>query len=80
MLFNSIQFLIFFVVITTSYFLIPHRLRWFLLLGASCVFYAAFIPIYILILFGTIIIDYIAGIQIEQASGRRRKAFLILGF
>lgn len=78
MLFNSIQFLIFFVVITTAYFIIPHKFRWFLLLGASCVFYAAFIPIYILILFGTIIIDYVAGIQIERASGRRRKAFLIM--
>lgn len=78
MLFNSIQFLIFFVVITAAYFSIPHRFRWFLLLGASCVFYAAFIPVYILILFGTIIIDYIAGIQIEQADGKRRKAFLII--
>ncbi|MBJ6108273.1 MBOAT family protein [Hymenobacter sp. BT523] len=78
MLFNSIQFLIFFVVVTTTYFLIPHRFRWFLLLAASCVFYAAFIPIYLLILFGTIVIDYIAGIQIEKAEGARRKSFLIL--
>ena len=78
MLFNSIQFLIFFVVVTTAYFAIPQRFRWFLLLGASCVFYAAFIPVYILILFGTIVVDYIAGIKIEHASGRRRKSFLIL--
>lgn len=78
MLFNSIQFLIFFVVVTTLYFSIPHRFRWFLLLTASCIFYAAFIPIYLLILFGTIIIDYIAGIQIESASGARRKSFLVL--
>lgn len=78
MLFNSIQFLIFFVVVTTTYFLIPHRFRWFLLLGASCFFYAAFIPIYLAILFGTIIIDYIAGVQIERATGTRRKSFLIM--
>ncbi|MDB5268281.1 MAG: rane-bound O-acyltransferase family protein [Hymenobacter sp.] len=78
MLFNSIQFLVFFLVVTISYFLLPHRFRWFLLLVASCVFYAAFIPIYLLILFGTIIIDYIAGIQIEHATGQKRKYFLIL--
>ncbi len=37
-----------------------------------------FIPIYILILIFTIIIDYFAGIMIDQAQGRRRKAFLLL--
>jgi len=35
-----------------------------------------FIPIYILILFFTIIIDYFAGILIENASGRKRKLYL----
>jgi Predicted membrane protein involved in D-alanine export len=38
----------------------------------------AFVPIYILILFFTIIIDYIAGISIENASGGRRKWYLIV--
>lgn len=38
----------------------------------------AFIPAYILILFATIIIDYIAGISIEKAVGSRKKLFLIL--
>jgi D-alanyl-lipoteichoic acid acyltransferase DltB (MBOAT superfamily) len=38
----------------------------------------AFIPIYILILGGTIVIDYFAGIWIENAQGKKRKAFLIL--
>ena len=77
MLFNSYQFLIFFPVVTILYFLLPHRFRWVHLLIASCVFYMAFIPIYILILFFTIIIDYIAGIMIEKESGRRRKLFLV---
>lgn len=38
----------------------------------------AFIPVYIFILLFTIGIDYIAGIQIEKSSGKRRKTFLIL--
>jgi D-alanyl-lipoteichoic acid acyltransferase DltB (MBOAT superfamily) len=36
----------------------------------------AFIPVYILILFFTIAIDYVAGILIENAEGRKRKFFL----
>lgn len=38
----------------------------------------AFIPAYILILLFTITMDYIAGLAIEKATGRRRKAFLIM--
>src|SRR5579883_2474046 len=78
MLFNSLQFFIFFPVVTLIYFLLPHKVRWLHLLLASCVFYMAFIPVYILILFFTIIIDYIAGIVIENAQGRKRKMFLVL--
>ncbi|HEY6144245.1 MAG TPA: MBOAT family O-acyltransferase [Flavobacterium sp.] len=37
----------------------------------------AFVPVYILILGFTIVIDYFAGIYIENAEGKRRKLFLI---
>src|SRR3954451_12309607 len=77
MLFNSIDFLVFFPVITTLYFVVAHRYRWFLLLAASCYFYMSFIPVYILVLAATIIIDYFAGIVIENAAPRLRKATLI---
>ncbi len=76
MLFNSFTFLIFFPVVATIYFVLPHRWRWAWLLAASCYFYMAFIPVYILILFFTIAIDYVAGIMIENAEGRRRKLYL----
>ena len=38
----------------------------------------AFIPVYILILAGTIIIDYCAGILIENAAPKKRKLYLLL--
>ena len=76
MLFNSNQFLVFFPTVAILFFLLPHKFRWAHLLIASCIFYAAFIPIYLLILFGTIVIDYIAGILIENAEGAKRKAWL----
>lgn len=75
MLFNSFQFLVFFPTVTVLYFLLPHRYRWFLLLTASCIFYMTFIPIYILILFLTIIVDYTAGIYIEKSQGDKRRLF-----
>lgn len=78
MLFNSFDFLFFFVVVTTLYFSIPHQWRWLLLLAASCIFYMAFVPLYILILGFTIVIDYFAGIYIEGAEGKKRKAFLVI--
>lgn len=78
MLFNSIQFLFFFPAVTLLYFLFPHRYRWILLLAASCLFYCAFYPPYILILFFTILVDYIAGIYIEKSEGPLRKRFLIM--
>jgi alginate O-acetyltransferase complex protein AlgI len=77
MLFNSFHFAFFFVIVTSLYFLLPHRLRWFLLLTSSCYFYMAFIPVYILILGFTIIIDYFAGIWLEKIKGKKRKMFLI---
>ena len=77
MLFNSLHFLVFFIIITSLYYIIGQRFRWSLLLAASCYFYMAFIPIYILILGFTIIVDYIAGIYIEKSRGNRRKLFLI---
>ncbi|TND09364.1 MAG: membrane bound O-acyl transferase MBOAT family protein [Bacteroidetes bacterium] len=77
MLFNSWSFLLFFPLVTAVYFLLPHRFRWIHLLAASALFYAAFIPAYLLILAFTIGVDYFAGIWIEQAQGRKRKMFLL---
>ena len=77
MLFNSVHFLFFFLLVTSLYFILPFKLRWLLLLISSCYFYMAFVPIYILILGFTIVIDYFAGIYIENAEGKRRKLFLI---
>ncbi|MCX6290323.1 MAG: MBOAT family protein [Bacteroidetes bacterium] len=78
MLFNSPAFLLFFPVVTILYFLFPHAFRWMLLLAASCFFYMFFKPVYILILFFTIAVDYSAGILIESGkTNRDKKRWLI---
>ncbi len=77
MIFNSIAFLVFFVVVITAYYVLPYRWRWPLLLGASCYFYMAFVPVYILILAFTIMVDYVAGHLIERSQGKVRKRWLV---
>jgi alginate O-acetyltransferase complex protein AlgI len=78
MLFNSLHFVAFFIIVCSIYFSIGHKYRWLLLLLSSCYFYMVFLPIYILILGFTIVIDYYAGILIEKNTGRKRKLFLIM--
>ncbi len=78
MLFNSVEFLIFFPVVTFLFFVLPHRFRWSLLLAASCFFYMFFKPVYILILAFTIVIDYYAGILLENEQDKvKKKKYLI---
>jgi len=78
MLFNSLEFFFFFPLVTLLFFLLSHKYRWIHLLLASCVFYMFFVPEYILILLITIVIDYAAGILIENSDGRRKKIYLII--
>jgi len=75
MLFNSLEFLIFFPIVTLLYFFVPKNFRWLHLLVASCIFYGAFIPSYLLILLTLISIDFTAGILIER--GNHPKSWLI---
>ncbi|MDQ6757014.1 MAG: MBOAT family protein [Bacteroidota bacterium] len=76
MLFNSWEFLFFFPITTILFFITPHKGRWLILLAASSVFYCYFIPVYLLILFFTIAVDYTAGIFIETST-KNKKVWLI---
>jgi alginate O-acetyltransferase complex protein AlgI len=78
MIFNSVHFIFFFIVTTILYYALPHRFRWAFLLAISCFFYMVFRPIYILILAGTIVVDYVAGLFLESTTNpRRKKIFLV---
>ena len=76
MLFNSLEFFVFFPVVTTLYYFVPHRDRWVVLLLAGCIFYMAFVPAYILILALLIVTDYALGRQIEAAPPRFKRLWL----
>ena len=78
MLFNSFEFLIFFPIVCYLYFLLPLKVQPYLLFVASCIFYMAFMPAYVLILIFIIVIDFYAAKLIENSHGSTRKRFLQL--
>ena len=79
MLFNSLTFLIFFVIVTIVYFILPHRIRWILLLAASCIFYMAWDPYLIALIAFTIFVNYYAALKIYRCGNRRlKKRILVL--
>jgi alginate O-acetyltransferase complex protein AlgI len=65
--FTSLEFCLYFVVVSVVYFQLPPRGRQWLLLVASAWFYGRFVPAFLLILVGVISVDYIAGRCIERA-------------
>ncbi|MGI6744403.1 MAG: MBOAT family O-acyltransferase [Eubacteriales bacterium] len=70
MLFNSVEFLIFFPVVTIVFFLLPERFRRYWLLAASCFFYMSFIPYYIIILLFTTCVDFFGALLIGKYHDR----------
>ncbi|MBA2671694.1 MAG: MBOAT family protein [Gemmatimonadetes bacterium] len=79
MLFNSLEFLIFFPVVVALYFATPHRFRWVLLLAASYYFYASWKLEYLLLIIFSTLVDYGAALAMEGARKQAyRKALLAL--
>ena len=79
MRFNSIEFLIFFPVVVTAFFLLPHRVRWITLLSASYLFYISWRPKYIVVLLAVTAISYLAGLWLgKYQNSSRRRLVLIL--
>lgn len=79
MLFNSLEFLIFFPFVVVFFFLLPHRFRWFFLLLASYYFYMCWRVEYVLIIILLTCIDYWAGIKMGNCKDKGlRRIFLIV--
>ncbi|QFT87894.1 Peptidoglycan O-acetyltransferase [Bacillus sp. THAF10] len=73
MSFISIEFLLFFAIIIFTYYLIPHRFRWVLLLVASYVFYAILSVQFIPLLLASTVSTYFSGILIEKQKTKKQK-------
>lgn len=78
MLFNSFIFIVFFIAVSALYFVLPHKIRWILLLAASCIFYMAWNPKLIILILITIFINYTAALYIYKCKKQKGKKILIL--
>ncbi|MBH0174830.1 MBOAT family protein [Fictibacillus sp. 23RED33] len=80
MTFISIEFLLFLAITVLLNYIIPHRLRWVLLLVASYVFYASLSFQFILLLLISTAFTYFTGIFIEkQETKKQKKKAMIVG-
>ncbi len=82
MLFNSLEFAVFLVLLLGLYFSIPagyDRARKLLLLFASYLFYGSWNPYFALLLLGSTLLDFNIGLRMAAApSQSRRRALLLL--
>jgi len=79
MLFNSFQFILFFILVTVSYYCLPHKMRWVLLLCASYYFYMCWrVELIILIIFSTFINYLISLLIYRERKEKQKKRYLIL--
>lgn len=77
MVFNSLEFAFFFIIVVAAYFALPHRFRWALLLIASYYFYMSWKVEYGFLLLATTFVDYATALGIEKAKKKRLKAWLL---
>jgi len=61
MLFNSLEYLLFFVVVTITYFICPKKIRWMVLLISSYYFYMQWNEVYAILMLLSTVITYISG-------------------
>ena len=70
MFFNSLHFVAFFALVATAYFLLPHRRRWLLLLGASYYFYMCWKVEYIVLILASTTIAWGTGLAMGATTDR----------
>lgn len=82
MLFNTFEYMLFFLIVFLVYYICPIKIRYIWLLAASFFFYMQWNNIYILLLIYTITITYICSLLVDYNKRRmkigRAKACLII--
>lgn len=77
MLFNTFQFLIFFLIVYALYRVLSHRWQNILLLAGSYFFYGCWNWKFLSLIFISTVIDYFCGIEISKTGDKRRQKFFL---
>lgn len=78
MLFNSLEFLIFFPIVLLVYYVLPQKVRYIWLLVASYYFYMCWNVKYVLLLLMSTVITYVSGLLIDKYKNRIRTKKIIV--
>jgi D-alanyl-lipoteichoic acid acyltransferase DltB (MBOAT superfamily) len=76
MLFNSVNYLIFFPVVFACYWLAPLKLKRPLLLVASYLFYMSWLPAYGLLIFAMTVVNFFLGKVVSASTTLRKPVFI----
>lgn len=77
MLFNSLEFLIFFPIVTLVYFAVPQKLKNLWLLVTSYYFYMCWQPAYALLILFSTVSTYLCSVAIDRAKIKAAKKFCL---
>ena len=77
MLFNSIDFIIFFTIVYSLYLLFNHRWQNWLLLGASYIFYGYWDYRFLALIFASTVLDYFIGQALINTDNQQRRKLLL---
>lgn len=77
MLFNSLDFLIFFPIVVLIYLIVPRKLKYVWLLISSYYFYMSWNVKYVGLLLFSTIVTYFSGILIAKAHGDKQKKLVV---
>lgn len=77
MLFNSIDFLFFFPIVTIIFFVIPRELRVSWLLIVSYYFYMCWNPKYVVLIAISTVITFITGLLVEKVKSKHGKELVV---
>ena len=73
MFFNSVEFILFFIGVFFTYWIIPNRFRWLLLLLSSYFFYISWEPAYIILILFSTAVDYFLCLHWTSSSDKKKK-------
>lgn len=78
MLFTTYTYFLFFALVLAAYWTArQQRTRLWVLLSASVAFYASWSPPFVLLLFVSVLVDYVVSQRLPAAEGRRKRLLLL---
>ena len=79
MLFNSLAYAVFLPCVFILYWVLPHKVRWPLLLAASYFFYMSWNPVYVVLIASTTVVSYLCALGLEKTESKKRKKLCLAG-